>query len=163
MNDRVYERRIYPPGRVLARPGAPVDMLFLICSGRVRLQIQSNDREFIVGPGTVVGLADLIEGSRQPVFHAHAETVGPTEVICLGAVETARDLAGLSPALRVMLRAMLRLAWYWVETCQQSEAEREAVLRRAERSLSLVLDPSERAEERLDDDIRADGGYGFLP
>jgi CRP-like cAMP-binding protein len=160
---RIYERRVYPPGRVLTRSGAPVDLLFLIKSGRVRLRIEPDEREVVVGPGTVIGLADIIEGSRQPVFHADAETIGPTEVICLGAVETARDLAVLSPSMRVMLRAMLRAAMYWVETCQHGETEREAMLRRAERSLSLVLDPSADAPKRLHDDIRADDGFGFLP
>ena len=161
--DKIHDRRIFPSGYVLARVGRPVDVLYLICSGRVKLRTATGRREVIVGPGTIVGLADIVDGQERPRFHVHAETIGPVDAICLGGLETAAELAALSPKMRLMLTAMLRVGVHWIQASERSDQEKEDIIRRAEQSLGVVMDPGRPSAAAKESDMRVDRGFGFLP
>jgi CRP/FNR family transcriptional regulator len=66
--------------RIIKREGYSADRVFIVCMGRLKLSASSADGRLlllrIAGPGDILGLASLLQGTR---YRVSAETLEPCE------------------------------------------------------------------------------------
>jgi CRP-like cAMP-binding protein len=135
----IYDRRYLPAGHVLAKPGDAVRQLFLVCKGSVTARTETSAQKAILGPGSVLGLADILEGNANPQFKVHAEALTGVEVICLGARQTAQEIADLSPQMRLILVAMFRSGRHIIAQCEKDAKRLDTIRQRAEQALPVAM------------------------
>ncbi|WP_420402779.1 cyclic nucleotide-binding domain-containing protein [Nisaea sp.] len=129
----------FPDGAVLMRPGAEPEFLYLIRSGHVVLDPVGIDRRLMFGPGTVIGLAWLIDNTIATTYRSEITAVGPVTAERLDASLVKEQLKGLSPRMRVCLISMIRQINMTVETENQSDSLLARLLKKSSRELDSLL------------------------
>lgn len=142
-----HPRLTFDPGATLVEAGAPVETLYLIREGAVSMQAPTGGPTAVFGPGSILGLADIIEGAVGPKFAASATALEAVVVEPLDAVEVDRQIQALSPRLRACLVALKRSAIRVLEANQHTDARVSRVVAKAKRGLDEILDDGEAETE----------------
>ena len=84
---------VYPKGSILFVEGRPARGVFLVCSGRVRLSVCSDDGKSLTvrtaGPGDILGLSATM---RDEPYEVSAETLLPSQIVFVPRKEFVRFL-----------------------------------------------------------------------
>ncbi len=142
--------KTFDAGAMLAEAGAPVREIYLIRQGSVSAPLPSDRRNLVFGPGTLIGLRDIIEGTAAPKFYADVSAVSPVVVEVLDADDVAKRIKGLSPRLKTCLVALTRTALRILETNQQTEKRVSRVVAKTKRELDMILDGHDADAETRD-------------
>lgn len=105
--DEIKSRRTYAAGSLLFEEDSPAIGIFLIESGQVSIRVLTargrRRRLAIGGPGTMLGLSEVISGGH---YKVSAQTVVPTEVFLVSRDDLMEFLAAHPPVCMQIVRVL---------------------------------------------------------
>jgi len=99
-------RKIYPAGGVIADVGETVGAVLLLVRGTAKAQPRGFAQTFLLGPGAVLGLHDLVFGRDEPVFHSRVTAVDEVELCLLDIREIGEEYRRLPEHVQAIFKSV---------------------------------------------------------
>ncbi|MEQ9332146.1 cyclic nucleotide-binding domain-containing protein [Thalassobaculum sp.] len=134
------DRRIYEPGRVIVRAGQSVYNVILVTRGTCRVVPQGSTRNYIFGPGALLGFRAIVERQRAPRFASTVTAVEAVEAVLMSAHEFVSDFSRVPDAMQVVFRSIFVAAECVSKVYDEASQNRREVLGRLATEIEQIIE-----------------------
>lgn len=122
------DRRVFAKGKILVRTGDPVATIPLVTRGTVRVVPEGASRSFTFGPGAMLGLKDVLAGSRDPRHASTATALDVVETVHLDARQVTAEIARSPEAVQILFKALFVATTTVMKTYEADSGRRRRLL-----------------------------------
>lgn len=133
------DRTLFFPGRIIVREGTPITAIILIVRGSVRVRMASLTRQYVFGPGAVIGFRSIVDGSRQPVHQSTVVAVDEVECIRLDYTDLKREFDEADPLVKRVFQSVFLGADAILKAYQMDSEKRRKTLNRLNEEIEAIL------------------------
>jgi len=126
-------------GDTITDIGQPVDAILLLTRGTAKAQPQGFARTFLLGPGTVLGLHDVVFGHEAPVFRSRVTALDTVELARLELEDFRQEYGRLADHIRAIFQSLFVVATALLQSYEGTAERQHADLGALAREIAELI------------------------